>query len=327
MPRVGVHAHARVVDLLAQLVATALLGQEAAAFIGRARAEEVHHEADQAGGGGRFQDDRVLARFQRLGFRGFGGLAHGDADVLVGLEVRRVLQVAADPARTAAVFGAHGAGVVEACAALVAEVAVAVGGGIEALAIFQEAGGDQAVATARRDGIGGDLGAEGRIDGCGGFAEGGAGAVGLLADGRHELRVFRGQAGQVLGAAHHAFQRGIVELVDRGGAHALAEGHGDGQLGVVHDATGGHVVQGETDVAVDGTGQYGGALIGPGQGDDLVEDGLGLGFGEDTHGVRAPDRSAEAACGVDDVDAVEARGGRAMRDRRDLARLALAVEE
>ncbi|KAG1183623.1 hypothetical protein G6F35_015296 [Rhizopus arrhizus] len=72
---------------------------------------------------------------------------------------------------------------------------------------------------------------------------------------------------------------------------------------------------------------HGSALIGLGQGDDLVEDGLGLGFGEDTHGVRAPDRSAEAACGVDDVDAVEARGRRTVRDRRDLARLALAVEE
>src|SRR5690606_19431791 len=81
------------------------------------------------------------------------------------------------------------------------------------------------------------------------------------------------------------------------------------------------------DVAVDGTGQGGGAFIGPGQGDDLVEDGLGLLFGEDAHGYRAPDRSAEAACGVDDVDAVETGGGRTVRDRRDLARLALAVEE
>src|SRR5690606_27343354 len=38
-------------------------------------------------------------------------------------------------------------------------------------------------------------------------------------------------------------------------------------------------------------------------------------------------RSAEAACGIDDVDAVETGGGRAVRDRRHLARLALAVEE
>jgi hypothetical protein len=87
MPRIGDHGHARVVDLLAQLVATALLRQEAAAFIGRARTEEVHHEADQACRCGRLQDHRVLARFQRLGFGRLGGLAHGDADVLVGLEV------------------------------------------------------------------------------------------------------------------------------------------------------------------------------------------------------------------------------------------------
>ncbi|KAG0938345.1 hypothetical protein G6F31_015467 [Rhizopus arrhizus] len=181
--------------------------------------------------------------------------------------------------------------------------------------------------AARCDRSGGNLGTERRVDRRGGFAEGRAGAVALLADGRHELRVLRGQARQVFGTAHHAFQRGIVEFVDRGGADALAEGNGDRQLGVVDDATGGHIVQRETDVAADRAGQHGSALIGLGQGDDLVEDGLGLGFGEDTHGVRAPDRSAEAACGVDDVDAVEARGRRTVRDRRDLARLALAVEE
>ena len=149
MPRIGDHGHARVVDLLAQLVATTLLRQEAAAFIGRARTEEVHHEADQACRCGRLQDHRVLARFQRLGFGRLGGLAHGDADVLVGLEVGRILQVAADPARAAAIFSAHSAGVIEVGGALVGEVAVAVGGGLEALAILEEAGGDQAVTTAR----------------------------------------------------------------------------------------------------------------------------------------------------------------------------------
>src|SRR5690606_20368093 len=37
--------------------------------------------------------------------------------------------------------------------------------------------------------------------------------------------------------------------------------------------------------------------------------------------------SAERPGGIDDIDAVEACGGRAMRDRGDLPRLALAVEE
>jgi hypothetical protein len=37
------------------------------------------------------------------------------------------------------------------------------------------------------------------------------------------------------------------------------------------------------DVAGNGTGQRRGAFVGLGQGEDLVEDGLGLLFGEDAH--------------------------------------------
>ena len=91
------------------------------------------------------------------------------------------------------------------------------------------------------------------------------------------------RTGQILGAAHHALERGVVELVDRRHAHALAECHLHAQVGIADDAAGGHVVQRETDVAVDRAGQHGGAFIGLGQRDDLVEDGLGLCFGEDTH--------------------------------------------
>ncbi|EEF93656.1 hypothetical protein CATMIT_01711, partial [Catenibacterium mitsuokai DSM 15897] len=124
----------------------------------------------------------------------------------------------------------------------------------------------------------------------------------------------------------HAFERGVVELVDGGHAHALAERHLHRQADVADHAAGGDVVEGETDVAFDRAGQARAGLVGLRQRHDLVQNRLGLGFGEDAHSSLLP-RSAELAGGVDDVDAVEPRRAGTVRNRRDLPRLALAVEE
>ncbi len=256
---------------------------------------------DQARGRGRLQDHRVLAGFERLGFGRIARLADRGADVAVGIELGRVGEIAADPARTAPVIGAHGAGVIEQGRLLVGEVAVAVGHGGEALAVVEEARGDELVGLARRDRIGGDLGAVFRRNRGSRGIEGRARLVVLLADRRHEFRVFRRELGEVFGAAHDAFQRGIVELVDRGHADALAERHLHGQVGVADHAAGGDVVEREADVAVDRTGQRRRAFVGLGQGDDLVEDGLRFLFGEHTH-VAAP------MCGPDCVPDVLSRG-------------------
>ena len=85
--RVGIDGDPLVIELFAQLVAAALLGQEAATFIGLSRIEAEHHEGDQARTRGRLQDHRVFARFERLGVLRCGGFFHRRLDLGLGIEL------------------------------------------------------------------------------------------------------------------------------------------------------------------------------------------------------------------------------------------------
>jgi len=92
----------------------------------------------------------------------------------------------------------------------------------------------------------------------------------------HELRVVRSQARQFLGAAHRAFDRLVVELIDGGDALLLAEGDRDRQFGIFDQARRGNGVARVADVAVTAAAQVHFALVGAGQRQHLVANALGV---------------------------------------------------
>jgi hypothetical protein len=132
------------------------------------------------------------------------------------IECLRIVGGTIDPARAPAIVGTGGHGEIQAAQFLEAEHTVRVGDAVEANAVVEEARRLQAGLLG-----GGDTG-EGHIRAvfgieCLGIAiEGITGLELLLAHGRHEFRIFRGQARDFLGAAHGRFQRLGVELVAGG---------------------------------------------------------------------------------------------------------------
>ena len=243
----------------------------------------VHHPLEQPGGCGGLEDHGVLARLERLRARGTLGLLDACTHGGVRVELCDAADVAADPARPAAVSGAHRARIVEIGRPLVTEIAVAVGEGGETRAIGQEARRDQLVRAAWRDGLGRDRRPVLRRDRRDTLVVAWRRLVALLFQRRHELLVFRRELRQFLRAAHGARKRSVVELIDRGDADALAVGHLHLETGVADHAAGGHVVEGEAHVAVDRSGEPGRAFVGLGQPHDLLEDGAGVLFGEIAH--------------------------------------------
>ena len=97
------------------------------------------------------------------------------------------------------------------------------------------------------------------------------------------LRILGSQLGEFLGTSHHFFQRGVVELVDRGGAGFLAIAGGHRQRHVADFTRGGDAVASVADVALVRAGQIALALVRFREGEHLGQQFLRLLFVHDCH--------------------------------------------
>nr|GEU28510.1 hypothetical protein [Tanacetum cinerariifolium] len=321
IPRIGPQVHLFVEQLFAQTITAALFGQEAAAFVGLARIECAEHAADDFRRGGRLQDHRVATRLDGFRIDGVQRLFDGDLGCFTRVELARIGGGPRDPARAQSILGTGGHRKTQVGQGLVPEHAVRIGHRLETGAVAEKARCDQPLLARQVDAGRRHFGAVVGIDGGRGAAERGRTFVHLPLHGRQELRIFRRQARHFLGAAHGLFQRLVIELVDRRRALALAKGDADRQLGVLHQACGGHAVARIAHVAAPVARDLHAAFVGPGQRHHLVANVFCFVLREHLH------RLSYFACGVDHIDAVEARGGRAVRHGAHLARLPFAVEE
>ena len=110
---------------------------------------------------------------------------------------------------------------------------------------------------------------------------------------RNILGIFRREPGEFLGAADGFFERGVIELVDRGDAGflAVARLHDEGEFVVA--TAGGDGVAGKTQVGLAVAGERGLGLVGLVKTDHFLEDGLGVGFAEQRHRRKGGSGKAE----------------------------------
>ena len=260
--------------------AAALLAQETAAFLGRARLEGECHQRHQIADRGRLQDHGVLAGVELDGILPLetllhGGLADGGAGDVIDAHggVR-------GPSGTGAFGIAHGGGEVRVGVAAKAEVACLVGDRVVSGVAFEVAGGHQALGFGGVDdrlhvrhhhGI---ARARGGIDPVIG------GAVLLRAQRRNALGVGGREVGELLGGVNGVANGLLVKFIHARAAGLVILGDGNRHRLLGHEAAGGHAVQREADEGVLRAGEVDAALGEAGERDGLFREFLELIFGE-----------------------------------------------